>query len=118
LQIDHDWLNYLTQLLLYDLVIIPDGSLWKTYGPLHIYTPPQEYILALKMLAGRDKDIEDCKILLQQGMITTRQQAQMALDHYILPGAQQDNTETIERSLNILFGKQGQQPGKDDGAEQ
>lgn len=106
-QIDHDWLNYLTQLLLYDLVIIPEGSLWKTYGPLHIYAPPQEYILALKILAGRDKDIEDCKILLQQGTITTRQQAQIELDRYILPGTQQNNIETIERALYILFGKQG-----------
>lgn len=116
-QIDHDWLNYLTQLLLYDLVIIPDGDLWKTYGPLHIYAPPQEYILALKIFAGRDKDIEDCKILLQQGTITTRQQAQMALDRYILPRAQQDSAEAIERSLNVLFGKQGQQPAKNEGAE-
>lgn len=116
-QIDHDWLNYLTQLLLYDLVIVPDGELWKTYGPLHIYAPPQEYILALKIFAGRDKDIEDCKILLQQGTITTRHQAQMALDRYILPRAQQDSAEAIERSLNILFEKQGQQPAKNEGAE-
>lgn len=116
-KIDTDWLNYLTQLLLYDLVIIPDGELWKTYGLLHIYAPPQEYILALKIFAGRDKDIEDCKILLKQGTITTRQQAQMALDRYILPRAQQDSAEAIERSLNILFEKQGQQPAKNEGAE-
>ncbi len=105
-QIGPDWLNYMTQLLMYDLVIVPDGNLWKTYGPLHIYAPPQEYILALKIFAGREKDIEDCKILLQQGTITTRQQAQMLLDQYILPDAQQNNIETIEQSLNTLFGKQ------------
>ena len=116
-QIDPNWLNYMTQLLMYDLVIVPDGNLWKTYGPLHIYTPPQEYILALKIFAGREKDIEDCKILLQQGTITTRQQAQMLLDRYILPDAQQNNTETIARSLDILFGKQPQQLAKNDGAE-
>jgi len=115
-QIDPDWLNYLTQLLLYDLVIVPEGNLWKTYGPLHIYAPPQEYILALKIFAGRDKDIEDCKILLQQGMISTRQQAQMALDRYIFPGAQQNNAEAIGRSLEILFGKQGQLSAQNDGA--
>lgn len=103
---------------MYDLVIVPDGNLWKTYGPLHIYAPPREYILALKIFAGRDKDIEDCKILLQQGTINTRQQAQFLLDHYILPDAQQNNTETIERSLTQLFGKQRQLPIKNDGAEQ
>ncbi|MFL5693817.1 MAG: hypothetical protein ACJ795_18640 [Ktedonobacteraceae bacterium] len=104
-QIDPNWLNYMTQLLMYDLVIIPNGNLWKTYGPLYIYAPPQEYILALKIFAGRDKDIEDCRILLQQVKIGTRQQAQNLLDRYILPDAQQNNTETITRSLNILFGK-------------
>ena len=117
-QIDSNWLNYMTQLLMSDLVIVPDGILWKTYGPLYIYVPPQEYILALKILAGRDKDIEDCKILLQQIEIGTRQRAQILLDRYILPDAQQNNTETIARSLDILFGKQRQQPANNDGAEQ
>ena len=122
--------NYLSQLgqellkrgiqqpIHYDLVIVPDGKLWKAFGPFHIYAPPQEYILALKIFAGREKDIEDCKILLQQGTITTQQQAQMVLDRYILPDAQQNNTETIESSLNTLFGKQRQPPTKNDGVEQ
>src|SRR6266851_3453899 len=116
-QIGLNWLNYMTQLLMYDLVIVPDGNLWKTYGPLHIYAPPEGYILALKIFAGRDKDIEDCRILLQQVNISTRQQAQVLLDRYILPDARQNNTETIARSLNILFGKQRQQSAKNDGAE-
>ncbi len=103
--IGSNWLNYLTQLLMYDLVIVPDGSLWKTFGPIQIYTPPPEYILALKIFAGREKDIGDCQILLQQGTITTRKQAQKAINRYILPDARQQNSETIERSLNILFGK-------------
>jgi hypothetical protein len=63
------------------------------------------------------EDIEDCRILLQQVKIRTRQQAQILLDRYILPDAQQNNTETITRSLNILFGKQRQQSAKNDGAE-
>ena len=116
-QIDPNWLNYMTQLLMYDLVIVPEGNLWKTFGPLHIYAPPQEYILALKIFAGRDKDIEDCKILLKQGEISSRQQAQLLLDRYILPDARQNNTETIARSLDILFGQQRQQSAHHDGAE-
>ncbi len=103
---------------MYDLVIVPNRKLWKTFGPLHIYAPPREYILALKIFAGRDKDLEDCRILLQQVEIGSRQQAQILLDHYILPEARQNNTETIARSLDILFGKQRQQPAKDNGAEQ
>ena len=116
-QIDSNWLNYMTQLLMSDLVIVPDGILWKTYGPLYISAPTQEYILALKIFAGRDKDIEDCKILLRQVKIGTRQQAQILLDRYILPDARQNNTETIARSLDILFGQQRQQSAHHDGAE-
>jgi hypothetical protein len=112
-QIGLNWLNYMTQLLMYDLVITPEGNLWKTYGPLHIYAPPQEYILALKIFAGREKDIEDCKILLQHIEIGSRQQAQSLLDRYILPDARQNNSETIARSLDTLFGKQ---PANNDGA--
>lgn len=117
-QIDPNWLNYMTQLLMYDLVIVPEGNIWKTFGPLHIYAPPQEYILALKIFAGRDKDIEDCKILLRQVEIGTRQQAQILLDRYILPDARQNNTETIARSLDILFGRERQQLVINDGVEQ
>ena len=117
-QIDPNWLNYMTQLLMYDLVIVPDGNLWKTFGPLHIYAPPREYILALKIFAGRDKDIEDCRILLQQVKVGSRQQAQILLDRYVLPDARQNNTETIARSLDMLFGKQRQQLANNDGAEQ
>lgn len=105
-QISRNWLNYMTHLLMYDLVVIPSGNLWKTFGPLHIYTPSEEYILALKIFAGRDKDIEDCKVLLQQVKVDTRQQAQTLLDRYILPDAQQNNAEIIAKSLDLLFGQQ------------
>src|SRR5215469_16631050 len=44
-----DWLNYLAQMLMYDEVLVPDGKLWKRFGPLHVYTPEVEYILALKL---------------------------------------------------------------------
>ena len=34
--LDADWLNYLAQMLMYDEVIVPDGKLWKRFGPLHV----------------------------------------------------------------------------------
>ncbi len=85
---------------------MPRGKLWKRYGPLHVYAPPKEYMLALKIMAGRDKDMADCRILLLQTTIRTRRQAQRALDRYILPGALKDGAETIEYSLNVLFGSE------------
>ena len=99
----HDWFNYLTQVLMQHDIIIPEGTLWKRFGPLHIHIPPKEYIIALKILAGREKDLEDCAILLPQTAIHTRKQAQQVLDHYILPGAQEKNAEQIASSLSELF---------------
>ena len=101
-----NWLNYLTQVLIYDKIIMPRGKLWKRYGPLHVYAPPKEYILALKILAGRDQDLADCRILLPQTRIRTRRQDQWVLDRYILPEAQQDEAETIASSLDVLFGSE------------
>jgi hypothetical protein len=70
--------------------------------------PPTAFILALKILAGREKDLADCRILLPQTHIRTRRQAQRVLDRCILPDAQQDEAETIEYSLNVLFGSESQ----------
>ncbi|MBV9019229.1 MAG: hypothetical protein JOZ71_00800 [Ktedonobacteraceae bacterium] len=103
-----NWFNYLTQMLIYDKIIMPRGKLWRPYGPLHVYAPPNEFILALKIMAGRDKDIADCRILLPQTAIRTRRQAQRALDRYVLPDAQKDEAQTIEYSLNVLFGPESE----------
>ena len=105
-QLESDLFNYMTHLLMYDSVIIPKGKLWKRYGPLHIHVPPKEYILALKILAGREKDITDCKILLPQIKIKTRQQAQQLLDRYIRSATQQASIEEIENSLDVLCGEE------------
>lgn len=99
-----NWLNYLTQLLMYDQIILPRGTLWRRYGPLHIYVPPKGYILALKILAGREKDIDDCRLLLPQTKVKTRQQALRLLERYILPSARTQNAEQIEHALDELFG--------------
>lgn len=98
------WFNYLTQVLISDQIIPPENTFWKQYGALHIYIPPKEYIIALKIFAGRRKDIDDCAILLSQTEIKTRQQARHLLDRYILPGARAGNAEQIEDSLDKLFG--------------
>ena len=98
-----NWFNFLTQVILMHDIYIPDGTLWKRFGPLYIYTPPREYILALKMTAGRPKDLDDCAILLPKTTIQTIEQAQELLNTYILPEAQEEHGEQIEKSLDILF---------------
>jgi hypothetical protein len=98
-----NWFNFLTQVILMQDIYIPDGTLWKRFGPLYIYIPPREYILALKMTAGRPKDLDDCAILLPKTAIQTIEQAQELLNTYILPEAQEEHGEQIEKSLGILF---------------
>jgi Nucleotidyltransferase of unknown function (DUF6036) len=100
-----DWFNYLTQMIIYDEIIVPESKLWKRFGPLHLFVPTKEYILALKIMAGRDKDLDDCAILLPQTRIATRQQAQQLLDRYILPEGQEKHAEQIEHALRELFAK-------------
>ena len=102
-QLETGWFNYFAQMLMIDDVLVPDGKVWKRLGPLHVYVPPKEYILALKIIAGRSKDLDDCAILLPQTRVKTRQQAQQLIDRYILPEAQQKHAEQIEDSLNTLF---------------
>jgi len=97
--LDADWLNYLAQMLMYDEVIVPDGKLWKRFGPLHVYAPASEYILALKITAGRQKDLDDCAILLPKTKIRTRKQTQQVLDRYILPSGQQKYARCVSRTL-------------------
>lgn len=104
-QIEPDWFNYMSHLLLFDSVIIPKGKLWKKFGSLYIYIPPKEYILALKIIAGREKDIKDGTILLKQTKIKTLEQVQQLLDRYIPLATQRQNADEIQESLNALFGK-------------
>src|SRR5205809_3016861 len=82
-----NWFNYLTQMLIYDKIIMTRGKLWKRHGPLHVYAPPKEYKLALKIMAGRGKDIADFKILLPQTNKRTRQQAERVLDRHAMLAA-------------------------------
>ena len=86
-------------MLMYDEVLVPDGKLWKRFGPLYVYAPEVEYILALKLTAGRQKDLEDCAILLAKTKLRTREHAQQLLDRYILPGGQQKNARCVSKTL-------------------
>ncbi len=102
-RLEPDWFNYMTHLLMYDVVTIPKGTLWRRFGPLHIYVPPKTYILALKILAGRQKDIEDSRVLLPYVRVKTRSQARRLLNRYVSPAAQATNAEDIEYALEELF---------------
>ena len=104
-RLEEGWFNYFAQMLMIDDVLVPDSKLWKRFGSLHVYIPPKEYILALKITAGRRKDLDDCAILLPQTKMKTREQAQQLLDQYISSEGQAKHAEQIANSLNRLFRK-------------
>ena len=100
-QIPSTWMNDLIGDFLRDLGTVPNGVLWRTYTALEVYVPEAEYVLALKLLAGRQKDREDIRLLCQQIHIQTRNQAQQLVDRYIPKEAQQINS--LDKTLNNLF---------------
>ncbi|MEO7018909.1 MAG: DUF6036 family nucleotidyltransferase [Ktedonobacteraceae bacterium] len=69
-----DWLNDGAKGFLYTT---PPVTLWQSLPGLDIYLPSLEYLLAMKIAAGRLRDIADARALIQHLGIT---QAQVVLD--------------------------------------
>jgi hypothetical protein len=96
------WLNDLIGDFLRDTGTAPEGTLWRTYGMLAVYVPPSEYILALKLFAGRPKDREDIASLCQLLRIQTRAQAQQLVDRYI-PNKQVQQLNHLDDTFDAWF---------------
>jgi hypothetical protein len=101
-QIPVTWINDVIGDFLRDTSRVPPGTLWRIYGPLEVYVPESAYILALKLLAGRPKDLGDIHDLSSQLHIHTRAQAQTIVDRYI-PNKQVQQINNLERTLDSLF---------------
>ncbi len=101
-QIPGTWINDLIGDFLRDLGTVPQGSLWRRYAMLEVYVPPGEYILALKLLAGRQKDRDDIDALCQQLRIRTPEQARQLVDRYI-PNKQVQQINNLDDTLNFFF---------------
>ncbi len=72
------------------------------YGVLEVYLPPAEFILALKLMAGRQKDRADILALCQRLQIQNRQQAQRLVDLYI-PDKQLQQLSDLDDTLDEFF---------------
>lgn len=83
--------------------LVPEGTLWRRYGKLEVFLPPKDYILALKLLAGRRKDTSDILALCQQLEIQSQEQAQALVDRYI-PDPQVQRLNHVGRTLKRVFG--------------
>lgn len=81
---------------------LPKGTLWRRFGRLEVYFPPLEYILALKLLAGRPKDQADILMLVQRAKIRTRAQAQHLVDRYV-PDRRLQQLSHLDETLDAFF---------------
>jgi hypothetical protein len=82
---------------------VPEGKLWQRFGRyLEVYIPPQEFILAHKLVAGRRKDREDTQALMRSLHVTKRQQAQEIVDKYITNKDIQ-KSEGVQETLDDFF---------------
>jgi len=101
-QISITWINDVIADFIRNLGTVPEGVLWQTYGMLEVYIPPREYILALKLLAGRQKDREDIQALCRQLHIRTRDQAQQIVDRYV-PEKEVQQLGGLDDTISDIF---------------
>jgi hypothetical protein len=100
-QLRGGWLNDLMAETLRDMGALPEGTFWRSYGKLEVFFPPEDYMLALKLLAGRQKDQRDIEALCQQLQIHSREQAQQLVDQYIPKRFQQ--LRHLDETLDLFF---------------
>lgn len=99
-QIRRDWMNDVVA----SFVPEPDMKqlrLWHEYSNLHIYVPSADYILALKLLAGRERDEDDIVALCTLLQVGTREQAQVLVDRFASKEWQRECC--LDATLDMLF---------------
>ena len=101
-QLSASWFNDVVGDALRSNGPIPAGTIWRSYGMLEVEIPPTEYILALKLLAGRSKDRSDITALCQSLNIVSRAAAQQIVDRYI-PNKQLQQLNSLEATLDLFF---------------
>lgn len=82
---------------------IPPGHLWLSHGMLQVFIPNDDYVLALKIISGRDKDINDITVLLQRLKIQTRKRVEKLLRTYLNEDTLQEFAQDIQDTLDKFF---------------
>jgi len=99
--LEQSWLNTRVTEFVLNAGPLPKMKLWRRFGILHVYLPPKDFILALKLVAGREKDKADIEMLCSQLGITTRRKAQTIIDKYINKWTQRNNR--VATKLDMFF---------------
>jgi len=75
-----DWLNDGAKGFLYSR---PPVTLWRDYPGLEIYLPSLDYLLAMKIVAGRQQDVRDARALIQHLGLSQSQEVIGILQKYV-----------------------------------
>ncbi len=92
-----DWLNDGAKGFLYSK---PPVTLWRDYPGLEIYLPSLDYLLAMKIVAGRRQDMRDARALIQHLGLSQSQEVIDILQKYI---PQQYLTAKVQYIIEDLF---------------
>jgi hypothetical protein len=97
-QLRRDWLNDVVAAF-----IPPPGplTLWRAYTHLYVYVPQADFMLVLKLLAGRKRDADDIAALCRCLDIHTREHAQALVDRYA--DRQWQRECMLEVTLDAIF---------------
>ena len=77
-----EWLNDDAAIVVHQVKPPKSQRLWKKFGGLYVHIPSLDYMLALKLHAGRVKDYADIRILAKKLKITAKEEAFTILKHY------------------------------------
>ncbi len=97
------WLSDNMAQFLQSIGKVPTGQPWLSCGKLEVSVPDPSYILTLKLLSGREKDMNDIEALLQMLAITTRKQAEEVLNLYLDKDTQNNYEQDIQEALDHFF---------------
>ncbi len=101
-QLKQKWLNDVVADFIRDMAPNPPLQFWKKYGKVEVYIPTPEYILTLKLMVFRKKDVDDVQALLKSLNITTREQAFAIIDSIVTDKGYYEVYD-LEDNLDALF---------------
>lgn len=78
-----EWLNDDAAIVVHQVKPPKSQKLWKAFPGLHVYTSSLDYVLALKLHAGRLRDDTDIRALAKKLKILTREEAFTLLKQYV-----------------------------------
>jgi hypothetical protein len=81
--LEKGWFNDDCSCFIGEYIPHPEYDHWKTFGKLEVYLPTKQCLLALKIMAYRQKDHDDVQFLLDDLHILCRDQAQSIMDRFV-----------------------------------